>query len=275
MKSNDRALAFYRAYGVQTDPGEFGYLYEGLPASLEGLCDLIKTQLIHPAELERYANVLPEGRRREDAAFYSVGDMLRELVARNPRGLVWDRSPVERLVLSCRFHAMLLASMVKSRGIPARVRVGFAGYLAPEIGKHIDHWVTEVWNGREGRWMIVDADAGRIDIDDFEIAGDVWLAARRGEIDPQVYGFHIWWGLGYIVGNLCHDLWANLNEEPIYWQGPELFHRDPAQLDAEGMAFVDHLARLLKRPEDNIEELLGLRAEQPLLQDVRGTAPDL
>jgi hypothetical protein len=99
----------------------------------------IKAQLIHPAELAYYADALPDGRKRGDASFYSVGDMLRELVARNPQGLIADRRPAERLVLSCRFHAMLLASMVKSRGIPARVRVGFAGHLAPETGKHFDH----------------------------------------------------------------------------------------------------------------------------------------
>jgi hypothetical protein len=275
MASSSNALEFYRTYGKHTDPGEFASLYEGLPESPKDLCDLVKAQLIHPAELERYAGALPEGRKREDVSFCSVNGILRELVARNPHGLIMERTPAERLVLSCRFHAMLLASMVKSQGIPARVRVGFAGYLVPESGKHFDHWVTEVWNEGEQRWMTVDADAKRVDIDDFEIAGDVWLAAKRGEIDPQVYGFHIWWGLGYVVGNLCHDLWANLNEELIYWEGPELFHRGPDQLSAEETAFVDRLARLLQHSEDNLDELTRLRAEHPLLQDVRGTAPDL
>lgn len=272
---NETALSLYRTYGKHTAPGRFEYLYQELPTLLGGLCELIKAQLLHPAELAHYADALPQGRKREDACFYSVEDMLRELVARNPRGLVTDRKPAERLVLSCRFHAMLLASLIKSQGIPARVRVGFAGYLAPETGKHFDHWATEVWNGDEGRWMIVDPDVKRIDIKDFEIAGNVWLAAKRGGIDSQLYGFHVWWGLGYVVGNLCHDLWANLNEELIYWEGPELFRRDPTQFGAEETAFVDRLAELLRHPEDNIDELMRLRAEHPLLQNVRGTAPDL
>jgi hypothetical protein len=100
MTPKGKALAFYRAYGAGTDPGALGCLYEGLPASLEGLCALVKAQLIHPVELERYASALPEGRQQEDARFYSVSDMLRELVARNPQGLVMDRAPGERLVLS-------------------------------------------------------------------------------------------------------------------------------------------------------------------------------
>jgi hypothetical protein len=39
-------------------------------------------------------------------------------------------NPCPRLVLSCRFPAMLLATIPKSEGIPACVRAGSAGYLA-------------------------------------------------------------------------------------------------------------------------------------------------
>jgi hypothetical protein len=275
MLSKSEAMNHYQRYGKNTDPGEFSYLYADLPESLEDLCKLIKAQLIHPAEVEKYADVLPEGRTREDADFYSVNDMLRELVARNPQGLTMERAPAERLVLSCRFHAMFLVSMVKSLGVPARVRVGFGGYLIPESGKHYDHWIAEVWNEREGRWMSVDPDVQRIDFDEFELAWDVWLRARAGEIDPQKYGFHIWWGMGYIMGNLCHDLFANLNNELIYWEGPNLFHKEVEELTAEETAFVDRLAHLLKRPEENLDELTRLAAEDELLQNVRGTAPEL
>jgi len=275
MLSKSEAMNFYTRYGKNTDPGEFAHLYAELPESLEDLCDLVKTQLIHPVKAEKYAGVLPEGRTREDADFYTVNDMLKELVLRNPQGLTMKREPAERLLLSCRFHAMLLVSMMKSRGVPARVRVGFAGYLTPESGKHYDHWISEIWNEREARWMSVDPDVKRIDFDEFELARDVWLSARAGEIDPQKYGIHVWWGLGYIVGNLCHDLFANLNNELIYWQGPNLFYKEPEQLTAEETAFVDRLAHLLKHPEENLAELMRLAAENELLQNIRGTAPDL
>jgi hypothetical protein len=163
MVSKSEALDFYRGYGKNTNPGEYSDLFAELPESLQDLCDWIKTQLLHPAEVERYTNVLPEGRTREDSDFYSVHDMLAELVNRNSRGLTMERKPVERLVLSCRFHAMLLVSVIKYRGVPARVRVGFAGYLASKSGKHIDHWISEIWNERENRWMFVDADTKRVD----------------------------------------------------------------------------------------------------------------
>ena len=275
MASSNEALDFYREYGQNTDPGEYADLFEGLPESLQGLCDWIQTQLIHPAVVSRYAGVLPEGRTREDSDFYSVQDMLRELAIRNPRGLTMERKPAERLVLSCRFNAMLLVSVMKSRGVPARVRVGFAGYIDPESGKHFDHWITEIWNEDEGRWMSVDGDTNRVDFNEFELAGDVWLKARKGKIEPLNYGVFRWWGLRYILGNLCHDLYASLNNELIYWEGPELFHKDAEQLSAEEAAFVDRLAHLLKHPEENIEELVKLKAESALLQGVRGVAPEL
>jgi hypothetical protein len=82
-------------------------------------------------------------------------------------------------------------------------------------------------------------------------------------------------GWGYIVGNLCHDLFANLNNELIYWEGPNLFHKDTEQLTAEETAFVDRLAHLLKHPEENLDELRKLAAEHELLQDIRGAAPEL
>lgn len=272
MALKSKALDFYMEYGKHTHPGEYSVLFEGLPESLQGLCEWIKTQLIHPEEVERFADVLPEGRKSEDSDFYSVHDMLRELAIRNPQGLTMKREPAERLVLSCRFHAMLLVSVMKSRGVPARVRVGFAGYIAPESGKHFDHWIAEIWNEREGRWMSVDADTQRVDFNDFEVVWDVWQGTRKGEVYPQQYGVHIWWGPGYILGNLCHDLYACLNHELIYWEGPELFHRDAEQLSAEELAFVDRLAHLLEHPEENLEELTKLQAENPLLQNIRGVA---
>jgi hypothetical protein len=35
------------------------------------------------------------------------------------------------------------------------------------------------------------------------------------------------------------------------------------------------MACLLQQPEDHLEALMRLRAEHPLLQNVRGTPPDL
>jgi len=45
---------------------------------------------------------------------------------------------------------------MRHKGIPSRVRCGFANYF--ERGKHVDHWVAEYWLASEHRWLLVDAE---------------------------------------------------------------------------------------------------------------------
>ena len=61
--------------------------------------------------------------------------MLKGLLQRKEKGLIMERKPEERLVVSCRFHSMLLASILKYQEVPARVRVGFANYLDKKNNK--------------------------------------------------------------------------------------------------------------------------------------------
>ena len=110
------------------------------------------------------------------------------LVSYDSRGLVKDRKPENRLMLICRDNALLLASILKYRGIPARVRYGFAPYLIP--GFHANHVICEVWNEKDNRWMLVDPSADRIDFarEEFDFSNDVWLKMQKKEIDPKLYG---------------------------------------------------------------------------------------
>jgi hypothetical protein len=56
-------LNFYRQYSSFTDPGDYEYLYKNLPDSLPELCNLIRSQFIHPyAELPRYRELIPKER---------------------------------------------------------------------------------------------------------------------------------------------------------------------------------------------------------------------
>ncbi|MDE5033787.1 hypothetical protein NAI60_10265, partial [Francisella tularensis subsp. holarctica] len=55
--------------------------------------------------------------------------MLTELSRRNNSGFVEDREPKDKLVLTCRFVTIMVASILKSKGIPARVRAGPTAYF--------------------------------------------------------------------------------------------------------------------------------------------------
>jgi hypothetical protein len=79
-----------------------------------------KKQLIHPTQIENFPELTDM--QSEDESFYSVTEMLAELLKRNSKGLVVEREPKERLRISCRFHSLLLASILKSNKISARVK---------------------------------------------------------------------------------------------------------------------------------------------------------
>jgi hypothetical protein len=268
---NAKILDYYKEFGAQTDPGDYVELYKDVLTTLEDASGLVKNLLIHPVEVERYRDQLPEGREREDGQFYSVHDMLRGLQERNPGGLIVERKPSEHLILSCRFHAMLLVSFMKYFGVPARVRVGFAGYCNPDTEKHYDHWICDVWNADESRWMAVDPDVGKVDFErnEFDYAGDVWRQGRNGEITPEDYGIFEWWGMHYVRSNLCHDFFACLNQEYIYWEAPNICHKEyDAHTQAE-LELLDTIAILLQKPDEHLDELRQIQQTNELMQNVR------
>jgi len=219
-QTDNSILDFYRQYSSFTDPGEYKYLYENLPDSLPELCSLIRSQFINYGwELDMYREQIPKERWNESLKYPTVKSALAGLLSYDSSGLVKDRKPEDRLVLICRDNAILLASILKYRGIPARVRYGFDPYLIP--GFHSNHVICEVWNKNEDRWMLVDPSADRVDFnrEDFDFSNDVWLKMQRKEIDPKLYGMvGQYTGLSIITAALCHDLASILGAEHPHFQ---------------------------------------------------------
>ncbi|MBN2355330.1 hypothetical protein JXO59_04415, partial [candidate division KSB1 bacterium] len=110
---SEKVLAGYLEYSKYTDPGEFEYLYENLPESIKAICDLIKKQLVHPFDIEKFGDQIPRERGYEDQSLVTVEQMLKELLARDHSGLVSARKPENRLVVACVHHSMLLASILR------------------------------------------------------------------------------------------------------------------------------------------------------------------
>jgi hypothetical protein len=267
---NKATRAQYQNYGPYTDPGEYVNAFDDLPKELEALCTRIKAQFIHPiADLPKYRHCLPEGRVNEDQDYPTVKALLAGLQARDPRGIVADRPPEDRLVVSCRYHALLLAAILKYRGIPVRIRYGFASYLAP--GRHIYHVICEVWNSEEKRWMLVDPDRNIVDFPrtKFAFAWEVWQQYRQDNLNPAFYGVADWWGPHPILDVLCHDMTAVLGHEHIYWEHPPVSSDpqiDVAQLPDEQLEVLNQLAILLQTPELHHQELQLLYNSHQFLQ---------
>lgn len=263
---------FYRNYSIYTNPGKFKYMYEVLPDSLTELCELIKCQFIHPVDLNPYRDIIPPNRYYEDPKFPTVEKLLAGLLNLDTNGLTFERKPENRLIVTCRYHSIFLASILKYLGIPTRVRYGFAPYLSSNKDLHICHVICEVWNDRTKRWMFIDPDRKMIDFPkhEFELAGDVWLQYQNNEInEPEKYGVANTWGEYNILDMLCHDLASLLGYELLYWERPPISKNESMnirKLGKEKVELLNKIAKLMKNPDDHLNELLAIYENNKFLQ---------
>ena len=270
-EAKDTVLDFYRRFSVDTDPGEHTRLYRDLPESLQELCRLIQCQLIHPFQAQPYAHVLTPDRRYDERKYPTVKAMLAGLVHYDPNGLVFTRKPQHRLVLSCRFYSILLASILKHRDIPTRCRYGFARYIGNDKEMRVCHVICEVWNTEQQRWMLVDPILGMVDFPahQFEYATQSWQRLRQGKVNPEKYGVAGTTGNYHILDMLCHDMASVLNEELLYKERPSISPDeglDVTKIDRDKMAVLNNLADLLKDPDQNLSALRTLMNKHTFLQ---------
>jgi formylglycine-generating enzyme required for sulfatase activity len=259
--NNESVLDFYKQYSSFTDPGEYAYLYKNLPDSLPELSSLIRSQFIHPyAELPQYRDQIPEERWNEMEKYPTAKSILAGLLSYDSRGFVKDRKPQDKLVLGCREYAIILASVLKYRGIPVRIRCGHATYLEP--GFHVSHTVCEVWNKKDKRWMLVDPSTGMIDFnrDKFDFSNEAWLKMQKGEINPNLYiAPPNTSGLVSIVGKISPDLLSILGTEfTIYQYAPILEYTLNSQnkLSTEQIEILNKISELMQSLDaDNLTKL--------------------
>ncbi len=272
FKDEGTVLEFYRQYSSFTDPGEYEYLYKNLPDSLPELCSLIRSQFIHPyAELPEYRDLFPKERWDEQLKYPTVKSVLEGLMAYDSRGFVKDRKPEHRLVLGCRDYSLLLASVLKYRGIPARLRTGHATYLIPEF--HASHVICEVWNEDEKRWMLVDPSVGMVDFsrEKFDFSYDAWLKMQKGEIDPNLFGSPgKGAGMMSIAVKVSHDLASILGaEHTVYQYAPimDFAFENKSQLPAEQTEILNKISELMKSLDaENLSKLQEIYNTTPQIQ---------
>lgn len=270
--NNESVLDFYKQYSEFTDPGEYAYLYENLPDSLPELCSLIKSQFIHPyAELPQYSEQIPKERWNESVKYPSVKSVLQGLLSYDSAGLVNNRLPENRLVVICRQNAILLTSILKHRGIPARVRAGYATYIIPNF--HTSHTICEVWNKNDKRWMLVDPSMNMIDFsrERFDFGNESWLKMQKKEIDPNLYGIPgRYTGMVSILAIFCTDLATVLGIEYTIYQYAQIleyaFQKDK-QLSSEHIEMLNRISELMKSLDaENLSKLQGIYTKTPEIQ---------
>jgi hypothetical protein len=267
-------LDYYVQHSRITDPGKYVHLFDDVPS---GIPDLVKTVqgLVVSLQWEDAYGLDTPRERHKEIYLRTVPEMLRCILEMDPSSLAVKRPPEKRKVSLCRDFAVLLVSMLRHQNVPARARVGFAGYYRAKIPRYWDHRIAEYWNEALNRWVLVDAmtekpilERLRFKIDplnvdsssQFLLAGDVWQRCRAGKADPQQFGDSPDdLGTPPIRYALLHDFdYLNKNELVGFDAWHELISRPEKEVTEQNKNLLDKIAKMTCRVDTQFEALGNL-----------------
>ncbi len=296
MMIDEKILKFYRQTSPYTDLGLYKEFARQLPDDIDELCILQRKQIIHPI-----AYINPDIRKQtdcfwgdmtkvpitrlnyEDDLFPTAAAMLHELLRKDERYQV-DRKAEDKIHVTCRGQAILLASILKAKGFAARVRSGFAPYIKAD-GVGYDHWITEYFDSaNRGGGVLVDADMHcpdhelGFDLNDiprekFIFGAEAYLGIRSGKYraeeiyyasDPPTLG------LKASIRGLFYDFHALMNDEIIFLHLPKYLQDKKFELNEGEYKELDKLAELLLEPDKNFDKILAVWNNEPKFRIMSG-----
>ena len=259
--STNDTHTYYAEHGIISDPGRFSHLFDSLPQDVSQLCGIVQGLLLHAIWAERYGEKLSE-KRMAEAGIRHVESILAQIRGINSRPINQIRQLNERFIGNCRTYSVLVASMLRYQGIPARARCGFGRYF--KAGWYEDHWICEHWSEEHHRWIMVDAqlddfqsheleigfDPLDVPQDQFIVGGKAWLSCRNGKTNPANFGIFDMRGMWFIRGNLVRDFAALNKVELLPWDGWGLIDRDDESIFHEEMKLLDDIASITSNEID-------------------------
>jgi hypothetical protein len=266
---NHDALDYYTRHSRMTCPGRFASRIESLPEEVPTLVRIIQGLALYDVVADRFYGFNVPPARTSEIHIRRVEGRLERLLELDDRSLEFARPPERRVLGRCHQFVLLLVTMLRSQGVPARARCGFGAYF--NRPKFEDHWVCEYWNVQERRWILVDPQFDeawrkrlgiRHDVLDvprtqFLIAADAWQLCRQGTFDPELFGisFAELYGLWFIAGSLVRDMAALNRMEMLPWDIWGVQPRRGQMLGTEQLSLFDELAHLTRDPDAMLVEL--------------------
>ncbi len=263
---NPETLAYFTQFSPTSDPKEFLPLLQVLPSDIPQLVKIIQGLFLHIFWANRYSVELSEERKSE-VNLRKVHLRLKRLLELNGSPLDQARPPAQRLVGNCRDFSQLLSTCLRAKGIPARARCGFGIYF--EKDRFVDHWVTEVWNTGESRWVMVDSQlddlqcsALKLDFDPldmptgkFILAGEAWRMCRTGTGNADSFGIFEWHGMNFIAGNVWRDLLSLQRIELLPWDDWDMLNQPFRKWPRIKITMLDEAASLTLEKSDSPQRI--------------------
>lgn len=268
---------FYLKFSTFTYPGCYREFLNNLPKEVEDIGLLVRKQIIHRTTLRdgntgsntdlKYGDMNRIAWHRlkcDDDILVTASSMIAELL-RLEDGFTLNRKAENKIIVTCRYTSVLMSSILKSKGIPARSRSGFTSCFG---GKSADHWINQYWNAQENRWVTIDVDGSLHSLDfnpydipenKFGFAANTWLGLRKKNIDPEeiVYagGEN---GLKAAIRAIFYDFHSLMNNEISYLFQPSFIANKFNELTEDDFAEIDKLAELMLNPDKNFSQLFEI-----------------
>jgi hypothetical protein len=246
---------FYVLQGQLSDPGALAHHFDALPTDLPGIITAIQGVMLHLHWAKRYGVTLNRV-REEEANLRTMRDRLAKVFELQDAPLTEPRPLSKKTIGTCRDFALLLTSVFRHQGIPARARAGFGTYFTPD--RFEDHWVCEYWQTDENRWVMVDPQLDTLQIDVLKIdfnpldmppekfitGGQAWTRCHSQGADPKLFGIFDMSGLDFIKGNVIRDFLALNKIELLPWDNFKLIANAWRKMDKQDKDLVDRLAHI-------------------------------
>lgn len=278
-----------------TDLGLYKDFMSNLTDNINELCVLQRKQIIHPVAFDNpdirkqekcfWGNMTKVPITRldyEDDLFPTAISMISELL-RKDNNYNKNRKAEDKIHVTCRGEAILLAATLKAKGYSARTRSGFAPYIKYD-GVAYDHWITEYFDEVKNRWVLVDADEhcpdhemgfdlNDIPRDKFIFGAEAYLGMRNNKYkteeiyyasDPATLG------LKASLRGLFYDFHSLMNDEIIFLHLPKYIQDKKFELTEEEYNELDKLATLMLEPDENFDKLLQIWNNEPKYRIMSG-----
>jgi hypothetical protein len=245
-----------------SNPGDHAARAAHLPADVGALNRVVQSLLIHSDWLSAY-DVAGHELRANSRTTLPVAERLADILAADMRPLHVPRLPPHRSTGTCRDFALMMTSFLRAKGVPARLRCGFASYFGDGWE---DHWLCEFRREPAESWRLTDAqideamraslgiefDPANVPRTSFLTAGEAWLDCRAGGSDSERFGHGKVKGAWFLRVNVFRDHFALNGAETSRWDDWRAAPEARRQVKDDQIGLTDRLAA---EPE---AELTGL-----------------